>query len=66
MEFKRGKNRSLSIGRIRILKFVTPSSRFIVEYSGCYPLGVGFQILGLPQVVQARLSEKKRMKEKLN
>jgi len=45
-------------------KFITTSARFTVEYLGCCPLGVGFQVSRLTRVFQARLSEK-RMKDML-
>ena len=41
-----------------VLIFITPSTKFIIEYLGCRPLRVGFQVEELGQVFQARLSEK--------
>jgi len=38
------------VGKIRVLKFITPSARFIVECSGYHSHGVGFQVPGLAEV----------------
>jgi len=46
------------IGRIRVLKFITPNARSMFEYSGRRPLGFLFQVPKFAQVVQARLYEK--------
>ena len=49
-------------GRNSGFKFITPS---VIEYSGCHPLGVGFQASGLVRATQSR-PRRKEMKTKLS
>ena len=38
-----------------------PNTRLVVEYLGCHPQGVGFQVLGLPKWIElSQVKEKEK------